>query len=129
MDDKEAMQGPWALVYFGAGPTAPEYRPGPRQPPEEPTMLVTDDTIDFGFNPEGGAEPTAVYRFALDPTKSPKEVDLRPGNHWTVGDPIAAIYSLDGDELTICESAEGQPRPTEFKPVNGVLRVFRRVRA
>jgi uncharacterized protein (TIGR03067 family) len=50
----------------------------------------------------------------LDPTKSPKEIDLtqRRGDQTKVW---RAIYEVDGDMLKICRHQDGaQPRPTGF---------------
>jgi uncharacterized protein (TIGR03067 family) len=67
----------------------------------------------------------------LDPSKSPKEIDLidkdpDPGQQPIV---LLAIYKLEGDLFTECMTRPGNPRPTEFKSdeKNVQLRVFQRV--
>jgi len=50
--------------------------------------------------------------FTVDDTKSPKAMDVRPGN--SADRVIPAIYELDGDTLRICYATKGE-RPTGFK--------------
>lgn len=54
------------------------------------------------------------FRYTLDPSRSPKEMD------WIVeidaGHPIrqSAIYLLEGDTLKIASAAAGKPRAADF---------------
>jgi uncharacterized protein (TIGR03067 family) len=52
--------------------------------------------------------PPVEFTFALDPTRTPKTIDLT-----TRGNTAHGIYKLDSDDLTICMSLGGS-RPTEF---------------
>ena len=48
----------------------------------------------------------------LDATKTPKAIDFTPDGG--KAPPIAGIYALDGDTLTICLAPPGKPRPTKL---------------
>lgn len=69
--------------------------------------------------------------FKIDPTLSPKTIDITftdgPGKDNTQ----KGIYELDGDTQKICWAAPGKPRPTEFeaKPESGhMLQVLEKVK-
>jgi uncharacterized protein (TIGR03067 family) len=76
-------------------------------------------------------------RFALDPAKAPKQIDIDgPGKAFHYG-----VYTLAGDELTVCMGASQQSpsyggkakgdestRPTTVSPEAGTVVVLRRVR-
>jgi uncharacterized protein (TIGR03067 family) len=52
--------------------------------------------------------------FKLDPSKSPKQLDIVAGEGPNKGKSLLAIYELDGDTLRYCVAQPGKPRPTEF---------------
>jgi uncharacterized protein (TIGR03067 family) len=76
-----------------------------------------------------GSDIKAQTTFRLDPTQNPKTIDIipQPGK----GELVQGIYSLEGDQLTICDrSVDNGERPTEFgtEPGSGlVLIVMKRV--
>jgi uncharacterized protein (TIGR03067 family) len=107
-DDRDRIQGTWA---FGS-----VIDQGKEQPmPKENRVVITPDTLKIVYPRD---DPTG-WRYTIDPTKSPKEMD------WIVeidpGRPIRqlAIYTLDGDTLKICSAAAGKPRPTRFESRKG----------
>ncbi len=75
--------------------------------------------VNKGGVPEEGT-------FTLDPSKSPKEIDLtleRPGGD----DTVKAVYTLEGDELKICgPSAKDRPRPKEISSKKAQLTTLKR---
>src|SRR4051812_5932664 len=81
--------------------------------PQDFHVLIGADTIMVGSE---AAKPQdrVGFRYTLDPSKSPKEmewlVELDPGR------PIRqpAIYLLEGDTLKIASTAAGKPRPVDF---------------
>jgi uncharacterized protein (TIGR03067 family) len=97
------LQGTWKVV------SRPE--DGRNQPPDERVTFVISGK-KFSLCVDGMPEKEAGIR--LDPKACPKALDLGSG----VGNEIRiarAIYSLDGDTLTICVNARDESRrPTRF---------------
>jgi RNA polymerase sigma-70 factor (ECF subfamily) len=74
--------------------------------------------------------------YVLDPTKTPKAIDLTPDRGPAKGKTLSGIYELEGDRLKVCfvtpeaEEEKGKGRPTQFatKPGSGhFLWVFQRL--
>jgi uncharacterized protein (TIGR03067 family) len=59
--------------------------------------------------------------YAVDPTKSPKTLDVTFGDGPNAGKTLKGIYELDRDNCKVCINMGDQPRPTEFvsKPGDG----------
>lgn len=55
----------------------------------------------------------------LDPTKTPKQMDIVGKAGPNAGKTMKAIYTLDGDKLVVCYEPGGGDRPTEFKTKAG----------
>jgi len=64
---------------------------------------------------KNGDEVIQVGTQKLDPSKSPKTIDVTMfvGPH--KGTVMLGIYEIDGDTLKVCFDPEGNTRPTEFK--------------
>jgi RNA polymerase sigma factor (sigma-70 family) len=80
------------------------------------SLRIRDDTIVH----EGGPHQLLTVRFRLHSEQQPQAMDMESeGYH---GDTYRAIYTLEGDTLTICRSDDAT-RPTEFasKPGSNVL--------
>jgi uncharacterized protein (TIGR03067 family) len=118
--DAERLRGDWVLVEtVSAGGVVCRHRAG--QP----------DTNHFNVYVEGGRaifhfdgtdpEDEIVRTFAVEPTKSPKEIDFT-GVYSTItgyekGEKKLGIYQLEGDTLALCLGDEGlATRPAGFKP-------------
>jgi uncharacterized protein (TIGR03067 family) len=55
----------------------------------------------------------------LDPTKSPKTIDVTLAEGPIKGTVMLGIYEIDGDTLKVCFDPQGKKRPTEFKSAPG----------
>jgi uncharacterized protein (TIGR03067 family) len=55
----------------------------------------------------------------LDPSKSPKTIDVTMTEGPSKGTVMLGIYEIDRDTLKVCFDAEGKKRPTEFKSAPG----------
>ncbi len=100
--DLEKLQGEWTFV---SGEKAGQAPPGGEL--KMATVTFTGNEISCT-----GVPHEAKGTFSLDPTKSPREIELTMNGH-----AIKGIYRLEGDALTICL---GEERPTEFATREGV---------
>ena len=55
----------------------------------------------------------------LDPSKSPKTIDVTLTEGLNKGTVLLGIYEIDGDTLKVCFDPQGKKRPTEFKSAAG----------
>ena len=55
----------------------------------------------------------------LDPSKSPKTIDVTIAEGPNKGTVMLGIYEIDGDTLKVCFDPQGKKRPTEFKSAAG----------
>lgn len=65
----------------------------------------------------------------LDPTKTPKALDVVGVEGPNKGKTFPAVYELDGDTLKVCYDLDGKTRPAEFKSAAGTkqfLAVYKR---
>jgi uncharacterized protein (TIGR03067 family) len=73
----------------------------------------------------------AGTRFEIDPTKTPRTIDLIPDGGPNRDKRVLGIYKLEGDDLTICIADVDQPRPSGFEAKAGskqTLQSFKRVK-
>lgn len=67
----------------------------------------------------------------LDPSKSPKTIDMTLTEGPNKGAVMLGIYEIDGDTLKACFDPQGKKRPTEFKSAPGsahFLNIHKRIR-
>jgi uncharacterized protein (TIGR03067 family) len=77
-----------------------------------------------------GDEVIQVGTQKLDPSKSPKTIDVTMVEGPSKGKVMLGIYELDADTLKVCFDPEGKTRPTEFKSPPGskiFVNVYKRV--
>jgi uncharacterized protein (TIGR03067 family) len=55
----------------------------------------------------------------LDPSRSPKAIDVTVTEGLNKGAVMLGIYEIDGDTLKVCFEEGGKKRPTEFKSAAG----------
>ena len=66
-----------------------------------------------------GDEVIQVGTQKLDPSKSPKTIDVTMAEGPNKGMVMLGIYEIDADTLKVCFDAQGKKRPTEFKSAPG----------
>lgn len=66
-----------------------------------------------------GDEVIQVGTQKIDPSKSPKTIDVTMTDGPSKGMVMLGIYEIDGDTLKVCFDFEGKKRPTEFKSPAG----------
>jgi uncharacterized protein (TIGR03067 family) len=66
-----------------------------------------------------GDEVIQVGTQKLDPSKSPKTIDVTMTEGPNKGAVMLGIYEFDGDTLKVCFDPQGKKRPTEFKSAPG----------
>ncbi len=117
--DAEKIQGTWVAVSAEM-----DGKPAPAEAIKDLTILVTADKL--AFNP-GGENRQSLYK--LDPTKTPKGIELTPQDGPGKGKALHCLYELDGDRLKLCLlNGEGE-EPKEFATTPGSnlrLLIFKR---
>ena len=66
-----------------------------------------------------GDEVIQIGTQVLDPSKSPKTIDVTMTEGLNKGTVMLGIYEIDGDTLKVCFDPQGKKRPTEFKSPPG----------
>jgi uncharacterized protein (TIGR03067 family) len=110
--EKEArkFQGTWTIESSLAG--------GRELPADElKTLVVTFDGDKHTV--QKGDEVIQVGVQKLDPSKSPKTIDVTMVEGPHKGTVMLGIYEIDADTLKVCFDPEGKKRPTEFKSAPG----------
>ena len=77
-----------------------------------------------------GAEVIQSATQKLDPSKSPKTLDVTVAEGVNKGAVMLGIYEISGDTLKVCFDPDGKKRPTQFKSASGsqTLVVHKRVK-
>ena len=109
MDDREKIQGTWALVSGERNG-----KPLPDEAIKHVKLIFSGDKLTTK-----NKERKTEAGFKLDPNKEPKEIDVdMEGN---VG---KGIYQFDGDTLKIAHGEVGDARPKEFPKAGSGLTVL-----
>jgi uncharacterized protein (TIGR03067 family) len=66
-----------------------------------------------------GDQVVQVGTQKIDPSKSPKTIDVTMTEGPNKGMVMLGIYEIDGDTLKVCFDPQGKKRPTEFKSPPG----------
>jgi uncharacterized protein (TIGR03067 family) len=89
---------------------------------EEPAADFKGMTVTFEgnkFTVKKRNEVIQVGTEKLDPSKSPKAVDVKVAEGLNKGAVMLGIYEISGDTLKVCFDPAGKKRPTEFKSTPG----------
>jgi uncharacterized protein (TIGR03067 family) len=110
--EKEArkFQGTWT---FESSVTGGEELPADRLKMFVVTFEGDKHTV------KNGDEVIQVGTQKLDPSKSPKTIDVTMVDGPQKGTVMLGIYEIDADTLKVCFDPEGKTRPTEFKSPPG----------
>lgn len=120
--ETEKFQGTWRLV-------SQEYKGM-----ETPSKDLKDDSVIIQGDKMIGKHGQQVKQetvFQIEPTATPKTIDLKTIKGVEVGKKVLGIYRLEKDTLTVCLSEKEGDRPQEFKAPRQTLRyvlVFKRER-
>lgn len=116
-DDKAALekearkfQGTWTIESSEAG--------GQKLPADELKGIIVTFEGDK-HTVKKGDEVIQSGTQKLDPSKSPKTIDVTMTEGVNKGAVMLGIYEIDGDTLKVCFDAEGKKRPTQFKSAPG----------
>ena len=104
------FQGTWTFESSVAG--------GEELPADQLRMLVLIFEGDK-HTVKNGDEVIQVGTQKLDPSKSPKTIDVTLTEGLNKGTVMLGIYEIDGDTLKVCFDSQGKKRPTEFKSAPG----------
>jgi uncharacterized protein (TIGR03067 family) len=108
--DRKQFQGTWTFESVEAGG---------QKMPADPFMGMTITFEGDKHTVKKGDEVVQAGTQKLDPSKSPKAIDVTLAEGPTKGAVMLGIYKFSGDTLTVCFDPEGKKRPTEFKSSPG----------
>ena len=100
----EKFEGTWRYASMEA-----EGAPLPEAAFKDARLVLRGDQFTL-TNPMGTNRGT--YR--LDPTQTPKLIDVEFTEGPEKGKTVLGIYELEGDTCRVCRGQAGKPRPTEF---------------
>jgi uncharacterized protein (TIGR03067 family) len=89
---------------------------------EQPAAQYKEMTLTFEGDKhtvKKGDEVIQAGTQKIDPTKSPKTIDVTMTEGPNKGAILLGIYEISGDTLKVCFDPEGKKRPTEFKSAAG----------
>jgi uncharacterized protein (TIGR03067 family) len=104
------FHGTWTFVSVEVG--------GQKAPADQ----LKDTTITFEGEKHTvklGDQVIQVGRQKIDPSKSPKTIDVTMTEGPSKGTVMLGIYEFNGDTLKVCFDGEGKKRPGEFKSPPG----------
>ena len=104
-DDASRIQGTWHILRGEdkGKPVAVDKTRG--------TVVFTRDSIRIT---EGEKKMTWVMSYKLDPAQKPKTITMTVEEGTDKGKTAEGIYEWQGDNLKLCYSLPGKPRPTKF---------------
>ena len=89
---------------------------------EVPAAQFKGITVTFEgdkYTVKKGDEVIQAATQKLDPSKSPKTLDVTVAEGPNKGAVMLGIYEISGDTLKVCFDPEGKKRPTQFKKTSG----------
>jgi uncharacterized protein (TIGR03067 family) len=114
--DRDALQGKWIIVSVERDGKAQDNF-------KDATRVFAGDK--YNITTKSGTTLTGTFQ--LDPSKTPKAMNMMPGEGQYKGKTLQGIYELNGDNLKICFAEPGKDRPKDFTSRSGqVLAIHKR---
>lgn len=89
---------------------------------EEMGLAIDRETVSWTYEKRmgnSGKSSTITFKYKLDPSKKPAEINLIPTEGQFKGKVFPSIYHLDGNTLKLCRAQPGQRRPPKFSSKKG----------
>jgi uncharacterized protein (TIGR03067 family) len=122
-DDLEKMKGDWTLVSTetnGNKRTAENFK--------EFSRKVTGETYSVTIESEEGAQTIGIKIVKLDPSKSPKTIDVEMTEGPAKGKTLRGIYKFEDNTQVICLAPADKDRPAKFNSTEGTVTVWKRAK-
>src|SRR5215813_7361889 len=87
--------------------------------PKDTTDLLSLTLSENRYKTEKGSQVLFDSSFTVDPSASPKQINMVGTEGDMAGKEAQGIYSLENDVLRICYVMPGLPRPKEFQSQAG----------
>lgn len=115
-EELKQMQGKWKVTKLVI-----DGQPGPKEALGA-AVTIKGDTLTVTLKRPDGKEETRSMTMHLDPTRTPKQIDMKPARDV----PALGIYELKGNTLTICgaDPPKSKDRPARFESKKGEHRVL-----
>lgn len=104
----DKLQGTWMIL-------ADEREGNPVATDRDAVVRMRDDQ----FTTQSGSKVLRRGTLKLDPSKSPKEIDVTYTEGEFEGKTLKGIYTLEGDNWKICYGLPGEERPREIPRKTG----------
>lgn len=119
--DKGNVQGRWRVVSAEGGGQPEAFAESAGGPAQTTWTFAGDSLTQAVRNPARPGsriqffpEAKTAFAFQLDPSKTPRAIDVTPMDGPDKGKGWKGIYLLRDDVLIVCRSKDGGERPTEF---------------
>jgi uncharacterized protein (TIGR03067 family) len=120
-EDREKMEGNWTVASLVMN--------GTKVPEGELKKLKIIIAADGKWTVLNDGETIITTTTKIDPTKSPKTVDMKFVTGDLQGKSALGIYEVTDDTIKYCRAAPGKDRPTDFSAKEGsehILAVYQR---
>jgi uncharacterized protein (TIGR03067 family) len=113
--DLDKLRGTWLTVSLvNDGKTLVDEK---TPPPAGPATKVAYDGTTWMV--KVGDKTVATGKFKIDPTKTPKEMDVMDESGAKNDQTKLGIYEVSGDTYRYCLATAGKPRPKDFTSKEG----------
>ena len=122
--DRKKIEGTWRIVALEIN--------GNKPGDEDARKLTVVNGADGTWSLRSEGQEINKGTSTIDPTKTPKSIDITPIEGDTKGDQHLGIYELGETTRKLCFAPPGKPRPTEFSSTPGsdhILVTFQREKA